>query len=237
MAWSDWVGVATTGVLGAAGLYFANSLRRRARADLEQAVAEKRFAAYGAMWTALQAASPMDELKGDRSLDRHKLFDALTDWYYEAGNGMLLSPDVRRIYLTAKANLLCKPQEFVPAQARAKVEQSEAARDPIIVRQLSLLRTAMRGDVRLFTTPWGSTLAEEDVMFLYACGVDVSEPPWRDSLPRRWSDEEERRLRELKDDPPQWLLDSVGAFTDDGAEIWERAALDADRIHRRVWSR
>jgi hypothetical protein len=234
MAWSDWVGVATTGVLGAAGLYFANSFRRRARADLEQAVTDKRFAAYGTMWTALQDASPMDDLKGARSLDRAKLFDALTSWYYEGGNGMLMSHDVRRIYLTAKANLLCEAEEFLPAGARALVATSDDARDPIVVRQLSLLRTAMRGDIKLYTTPWGSTLSRDDVMFLYACGVDVSRPPWRDSLPRQWSDDEQRRLRELKADAPGWLTDSVGPFANERGEIWERAALDADRINRRV---
>src|SRR4051794_12785814 len=105
MAWSDWAGVATTGVLGAAGLYFANSFRRRTRADLEHAVAEKRFAAYGAMWTELEAASPMRE--PGAVLDKRKLFGALTRWYYDGGNGMLLSPDARRIYLAAKENLRC----------------------------------------------------------------------------------------------------------------------------------
>ena len=36
MAWSDWATVVVTGGLGLAGLYFANSVKRRAREDLDQ---------------------------------------------------------------------------------------------------------------------------------------------------------------------------------------------------------
>jgi hypothetical protein len=50
-----------------------------------------------------------------------------------------------------------------------------------VVRQFSLLRTAMRADIALYTTPWGSPLTEDDVAFLLACGVDVGREPWRRS--------------------------------------------------------
>src|SRR5215216_5589447 len=63
MAWSDWATVAVTGGLGLAGLYFANSVKRRARQDLDREVAEKRFAAYGAMWTHMMQASPMSAVE------------------------------------------------------------------------------------------------------------------------------------------------------------------------------
>jgi hypothetical protein len=45
MAWSDWATVAVTGGLGLAGLDFADSVKRRARQDLDREVAERRFAA------------------------------------------------------------------------------------------------------------------------------------------------------------------------------------------------
>jgi hypothetical protein len=239
MAWSDWVGVATTGVLGAAGLYFANSVRRRTRADLDRAVAEKRFAAYGAMWTKLEKASPMG---APQAIDRRALFDELTSWYYQGGNGMLLSPDARSIYLTAKENLVCAPERFVPARAREAVRDADGERDRLVIRQFSLLRTAMRGDIALFTTPWGSPLTYEDIAFLLACGVDIGRKPWRASLPWERSAKEQRRLAELKRDPPEWLTASVGPFAEglepEDVELWERAALTADDIRRRLpWSR
>jgi hypothetical protein len=239
MAWSDWVGVATTGVLGAAGLYFANSVRRRARAELDREVTAKRFAAYGAMWSALEKASPMARR---RIIDRRGLFEDLTSWYYQGGNGMLLSPAARSIYLTAKENLLCQPEAFVPARARAAVEEADSERDRLVIRQFSLLRTAMRGDVALYTTPWGSPLTDEDIAFLLACGVDISREPWRRSLPRQWNARQRRRLAELKQTPPDWLKDSAGPFAPglgpEDVEVWERSALTADDIQRRLrWSR
>ena len=256
MAWSDWATVVVTGGLGLAGLYFANSVKRRARQDLDREVAEKRFAAYGAMWTHMMRASPMsavelaqpsrtgsvadagDEQHDAGTLDRDQLFKDLTDWYYRDGNGMLLSRDARNIYLTAKANLVCAPDKFLPAKARAAVASDDAERDRLTIRQLSLLRTAMRGDIAIFTTPWGSALTEEDVLFLCACGVDVSRDPWRGSLPRQLSSQQRLDLERLEQDPPDWLIDSIGAPPADDdprrVETWRRLALTVHEIRRRL---
>jgi hypothetical protein len=256
MAWSDWASVAVTGGLGLAGLYFANSLKRRARQDLDREVAEKRFVAYGSMWTHMMQASPMNAVElaeashtgsladpGDaqddgRTINRDQLFADLTGWYYRDGNGMLLSRDARNIYLTAKANLVCAPEKFLPASARAAVAKDDTERDRLIVRQLSLLRTAMRGDIAIYTTPWGSALTDEDISFLCACGVDVGRDPWRGSLPRQLSERERRDLESLEQDPPAWLIDSIGARpADDGSqriENWRRLALTVYDIRRRL---
>ena len=256
MALSDWASVAVTGGLGLAGLYFANSLKRRARQDLDREVAEKRFVAYGSMWKYMIQASPMNAVElaeashagsladgGDaqatrRTIDRDQLFDQLTNWYYRAGHGMLLSQDARNIYLTAKANLVCAPDKFLPASARAAVAEDVSERDRLIVRQLSLLRTAMRGDIAIYTAPWGSALTKEDVSFLYACGVDVSRDPWRGSLPRQRNKQQELDLRSLEQHPPEWLIDSIGAppIGDDSRRIenWRRLALTAYNIQQRL---
>jgi hypothetical protein len=256
MAWSEWATVVVTGGLGLAGLYFANSVKRRARQDLDREVAEKRFAAYGAMWTHMTQASPMSAVElaevsragsraaaGDaqhegRTIDRDQLFRDLTDWYYRDGNGMLLSQDARNIYVTAKANLVCAPEKFLPARARAAVANDDAERDRLVIRQLSLLRTAMRGDIAIYTTPWGSALTEEDISFLFACGVDVSRDPWRGSLPRQLSNQQRLDLRRLERDTPDWLIDSIGAPPADddsrGIENWRRLALTVSDIRRRL---
>ena len=76
MAWSDWASVVVTGGLGLAGLYFANSLKRRARQDLDREVAEKRFAAYGSMWTHMIKASPMNAIELAEASHTGSLADA-----------------------------------------------------------------------------------------------------------------------------------------------------------------
>ena len=171
-------------------------------------------------------------------IDRGQLFDDLTGWYYKDGNGMLLSQDTRNIYLAAKANLVCAPDKFLPARARAAVAKGDSERDRLIVRQLSLLRTAMRGDIAIYTAPWGSALTDEDLSFLYACGVDVSRNPWRGSLPRQLSKQQRLDLKKLEEDPPAWLIDSIGAppIDDDSGRIqnWRRLALTAYDIRRRL---
>jgi hypothetical protein len=76
MALSDWASVAVTGGLGLAGLYFANSLKRRARQDLDREVAEKRFVAYGSMWTYMIQASPMNAVELAEASQAGSLADA-----------------------------------------------------------------------------------------------------------------------------------------------------------------
>jgi hypothetical protein len=87
---ADWINIVVTLVLGAVGLYLAHSFRRQIQAR----VAEKRFESYGRLWAELKVASPLRRLTGEGPLsqdERRKLYDKLTDWYYDCGNGMLLS--------------------------------------------------------------------------------------------------------------------------------------------------
>lgn len=196
MASSDWAAIASTTALGAAGLYFANSVRRRTRADLDREVSQKRFTAYAALWAEMAVVSPMRVIVAEANeragsdehgepLDSSALFDKLTHWYYSSGNGMLLSPGTRNIYLAAKENLLCPPENFRPSSASADVARCEREREKRVIRQLSLLRTSMRGDLAIYTTPWGSDLDDEDIAFLTACDVDPNGEAWRRSLPDR----------------------------------------------------
>ncbi len=89
---TEWIGIAVTAVLTLAGLYFGNSLRIKTRTDVEANVAEKRFAAYAALWAQTKTASPMRGVPLTRA-ERSQLYDQLTDWYYDGGNGMLLTEE------------------------------------------------------------------------------------------------------------------------------------------------
>ena len=182
---AEWVGIAVTVVLGLAALYFGNSLRRRTRAEVEAKVAEKRFAAYAALWEKTKVASPTrgTPLTSD---ERSQLFQALTDWYYDGGHGMLLTEQTRNIYLKAKKNLTCPVSELEPSSLAERVSAAgDAARGAASIDQLSLLRTSMRADVEIYTQPYDQSLSEDDVSFLQACNIDLGRPPWRDALARR----------------------------------------------------
>jgi len=89
---TEWIGIAVTAVLTLAGLYFGNSLRLKTRTEVEANVAEKRFAAYAALWAQTKTASPMRRVPLTRA-ERSQLYDQLTDWYYDGGNGMLLTEE------------------------------------------------------------------------------------------------------------------------------------------------
>jgi hypothetical protein len=176
-------GIAITAVLSLAALYYGNNLRRRTRAEMEARVAEKRLPAYAALWEKTKIASPM---RGSPlSLgERSELFDSLTDWYYDCGNGMLLTEATRNIYLKAKANLTCPAKKLVPASLRDRAAEDDAARGWASIEQLSLLRTSMRADVEIFTQPYDEELSPDDVAFLEAAKVDLGRPPWRDAVRR-----------------------------------------------------
>jgi hypothetical protein len=180
---ADWINIVVTLVLGAVGLYLAHSFRRQIQAR----VAEKRFESYGRLWAELKVASPLRRLTGEGPLsqdERRKLYDKLTDWYYDCGNGMLLSQRTRNIYLAAKENLICDADELRPVSLREKVQASDepdAVRGWASIRQLSLLRTSTRGDIAIYTSPWGQKLDQADKDFLHACGVGLTREPWRSS--------------------------------------------------------
>ena len=182
---ADWVGLAVTAILGLAGLYFANSLRHKTRAEVEANVAAKRFDAYARLWVETKVASPMRgaPLTAD---ERSDLYKKLTDWYYDDGNGMLLTEQTRNIYLKAKKNLTCCVGELVPdSLAEQAVSDGEALRGQASIDQLSLLRTSMRADLRIYTEPYDEELSPDDVAFLRAANVDLTLLPWKRALARQ----------------------------------------------------
>ena len=183
---SDWVGILVTFALGLAGL----SVFFRTRQETAAKVAEGRLEAYKALWKATAPAAPMEAGLRMPQLDaagRSTLYDALTAWHFVDGHGLLLSAGTRALYLTAKLNLVCEVDEFQPAALRPRLgallpADLDRERGRLSVRQLSLVRTAMRADPAIFAKPRGRRLTEEDRAFLRACGVSLWRRPWRPPL-------------------------------------------------------
>jgi hypothetical protein len=171
---SDWVQIAVTVLLGLLTAYIGLSIRQKRRQEIAVHVADHRFEAYAALWSKIPLSPELRRLRGDRPLDSNELralFDQMTAWYYEDGHGMLLSANTRGIYLTVKTNMLCAASQFVPVGLVDAVGSSDQARSDAVLRQLSLLRSAMRADVEVYGKPWGKPLQPLDREFLYACGV------------------------------------------------------------------
>jgi hypothetical protein len=60
----------------------------------------------------------------------------------------------------------------------------DAVRGQASIDQLSLLRTSMRADIRIFTEPYDEDLSADDLAFLTASRVDLGRSPWRDAMKR-----------------------------------------------------
>jgi hypothetical protein len=196
---SDWAQVAVTLLLGLVTAYIGLSIRQKRRQEIAVNVADHRLDAYAALWSTIPQSPELRKLQGDPPLtpaERRVIFDAMTGWYYGEGHGMMLGSGTRDIYLTVKTNLICEPDEFVPISLVDAVRRDDAVRSTAVVRQLSLLRSAMRADLEVYGKPWGKPLQPTDREFLYACRV----PGWRvqrtaDERRRWYADRFSRRTR------------------------------------------
>ncbi len=175
--------VIVTVILGIIGFYLAHSYRR----NLALRVAEKRLAAYAALWSRMICASPVRvtnwKNKPLMPEEREKLFDDFTAWYYENGNGMLLGGGTRSIYLRVKDNLVCPIEHYEPESVRKKLEkmsheEQEKERGRLSIRQLSLLRSRMKADLDVYGSAYHTELNDDDKALLRWCGEDPSSKAW-----------------------------------------------------------
>jgi hypothetical protein len=192
MAASDWAQVAVTGVLGVSAFWVANSLKLRRRTELEVKAIDRRWDAYKLFWSTTKPAAPMRDGPGDDALsgdDRQALHAALASWWFDHGGGMLLGEPTRTIYFLAKHNLACDDDELRPPSLVARVQaagDSTKARSDLSIRQLSLLRTAMRADLGIIGRPYGTPLEDSDREFLRLAGARLWERPWWTGGWRSW---------------------------------------------------
>jgi hypothetical protein len=161
-----------TSVLAAAGLWLANDLRRQQRLK----IAEQRIEAYRDLWALMKDARASrgdgTDPHGDGALARGealKIFDAMTDWYYDEGRGLFLTERTKEMYLEAK--------ERLGLYARGQGETATAGIRRI--RELSLLRTQMKSDVGIYGAFYYHELKPADREFLQARKID----------PDRWQTE------------------------------------------------
>src|ERR671917_86006 len=77
-------------LLVGAGIYLAHNLRRQ----LQLKVVDRRVESYARLWSLMEVAGPWRVEAGLGPMtpqERRELFDRMTGWYFDSGNGMLLA--------------------------------------------------------------------------------------------------------------------------------------------------
>jgi hypothetical protein len=167
-----------TGLFALIGLWLVFVLNRQ----IKLGVAKHRLDKYASLWSKLAMTSPMEDELG-RAVPlcrgrREELYEELTSWYFNEGGGMVLSASTRDVYLRVKKNLICQPNDFVPACLQEKIKDDKE-RSAVLRRQFSLLRTRMKADLAVYGSLFYKTLKRHDKAFLKECGQNVHLPPWK----------------------------------------------------------
>jgi len=68
-------------------------------------VFDARLAAYAKLWSTVQVRGEEDDPKLIDAADASRTADWLTEWYFEGGNGMLLSPDAQALWAQIRDGL------------------------------------------------------------------------------------------------------------------------------------
>ena len=202
MSVADWTNIVVTAGLGVAGFWLANSLRLRRRAEQEITAVQKRWDVYKGFWKATEPAAPIRPNESPLSeADRISIHEALLHWWFEESGGMLLGSPTRELYFIAKRNLVHLDEELEPESLATYItgtakHEREKVHSELAVRQLSLVRTAMRKDLGIITRPYYPELNQQDRYFLLSAGVRLWERPWWTGSWRVWIVERLRAARQ-----------------------------------------
>ena len=171
-----------SGAFAVAVVYLSYALNRQ----VDLGIATQRLEKYSTLWACMKLTSKMDHELGRRAplscQDRATLYNRMTDWYFDEQGGLFLTARTRNVFIAVKKNLVCDPQAFVPkSQRQLVVDDIERAK--ILICQFSLLRTRMKADLTIYSTPFQDKLKPADKQFLREAGDRVDRPPWS---PRMW---------------------------------------------------
>lgn len=186
MTITTWIQAAGTLLLGLVGVWFAHNYRRQIRLKL----AERQVEAYMRLWGLTASASPVRATPLDAA-ERQKLYDDMNRWFFEDGDGILISTAARNLFVGVHANLMCpveaiKPTDLARQLAALPQADAERRRGCAIVRQVSLLRTQLKSDLAMHLgVNYYPDLLPDDRAFLSSCGLSARRRPWRRRLFRR----------------------------------------------------
>jgi hypothetical protein len=158
--------VIVTSAITLTGLYLAYSFHRQQRIK----IAEQRIDAYRKLWHVMEPARPSRLDPPDSSgpisaAEARELYDSVTAWYFENGNGVMLTEPTRAMYLEAKRRL--------GAYSSGTLDGADSgAAGERRMRELSLLRTQMKFDLTIYGVFHPDSLDHEDEAFVRSCGLN-----------------------------------------------------------------
>lgn len=178
---AQWAQVGTTLLLGIVGFYIANSYRRQVKVKL----AEKLLEAYSDLWsiTDVSFVNSAEPVLMSRT-QMADLTERMGQWYFDDGNGILMSNASRIVFFVAYNNMRFHHSQAEPAILRARLnalsgETAEQALSCACSRQLSRLRSQMKSDLGVYQ---GSRhlrdSRREDRQLFAMAGVRIGPPRW-----------------------------------------------------------
>lgn len=182
MTVAEWAQISTTAILGVIGLWVAHNYRRQARI----ALANRQLEAFMQLWRLTDIALP-DRPTPLSPQERRQLSEVMIRWYFTDGYGIFLPPSTRDLFAAVEFNLRCDPAVVKPPSlarqlASLSSEEAERRRGCVSVRQLALLRAALKEDVAIhFGNVYMRRLRTDDRALLRACGISPLRRPWRRS--------------------------------------------------------
>ncbi|MEU7512182.1 hypothetical protein AB0B13_09285 [Streptomyces sp. NPDC042898] len=165
--------------LGLIGLWLAHSYRRQVRMKHTDLL----IASYAKLWQITEAAPP-DRRTPLTDTERTQLAEKMYEWYFEGGNGLYIPPRTRALFFAVRGNLVATPDEFRPAELRESLEglpptEAELRRGCALLRQVSILRTHLKRDLRVyFRMPHGRHLRADERAVLEECGIAATQSVW-----------------------------------------------------------
>ena len=180
---ANWVQAVGTVLLGLVALWFAHNYRRQIRLKL----AERQVDSYMRLWALTAPATPFRTTALD-PVERQKLYEDMSQWYFDDGDGIFASAATRDLFVGVHSNLVCPIGSITPPVlarelAALPAAEAERRRGCAIVRQMSLLRTQLKTDLTMhFGFDYYSDLHPDDRAFLRNCGLSPWRRPWRPRL-------------------------------------------------------
>ncbi|MGH3564689.1 MAG: hypothetical protein ACRDRH_01370 [Pseudonocardia sp.] len=178
---TGWAQVVATLFLGLVGFFVANSYRRQVKVKLSEKLTES----YMELWRLTEVSFINREGSSFMTRDEMaELASQMKKWYFDRGNGLLISNAYRVIFFVVYDNLrvdrsLVQPLRLKAWLVQLPIDAAERMQSCACSRQLSRLRAQMKFDLGAYQDLGHLRDNRRDERDLFAmAGVRVGPPKW-----------------------------------------------------------